>query len=1023
MKAFLLLCSLFFCRLLPAQAPSVYFETLTVQDGLSHNKVNCILQDGRGFVWIGTDDGLNRYDGKRFLQFHHRNNDTASLSGNIITDLFEDNKGRIWIATADGGLCRYDYRLPPPQQFKQYSRNPEGGPFVSANAINAMLPDSAGALWLGTSGHSVLRFDTHTERFDDITKSSKTVLDLCFGNDGQLWAGRQGGGLLKIHPATLTVTEDERYKHLYAKLPHAAITALFKDSRNAVWFGSWDKVLYKSAVHTGKEEVYQPDGPCSFQADEALCFAEDRQGWLWIGGKEKGLQLYNPLANRFYNLRYDPSTEGGLPDNRINCIFRDKLGRMWLGTAHGVCVNNPDKQQFVQQFLPAKPGTAPTVFDFFEDEKETVWIGTADGVFQRTKEGAIKHLSLTYKGRSLQATQFFKDEDGRFYIGTDYSLFNYNRRNGLLRLLPNTEKDSVMNCIINSRVVSVIRDSIAGRPVLLVSPYGHFLAYYDFEKSRWVSRFDSLNIIERFNLKDNLIRKLFKAKNGTVWMATAKEGLARWTRHSRPRAEFFSHQPGNASSLSGNNVYDMAEDEKGNLWLSTFGGGLNYFDVQTKTFSHIAGDNNLVEGLQLDGHGNVWMITNGHLHKYDPRRKSGTSYYLPDVEKTGGITGKIFKDRSGRLYVAGAGYFISFHPDSVKEWNVHPQVYLTDFQIFNKSFSHLLYGKEIELQHNDNYFSIEFAAPDFFTGSPVQYAYKLDGLDKDWIEAGERAYASYPNLEGSRYVFKVRATHTPGVWPKEWASVTITVVPPYWKRPWFFAVCTVVIMLATYGLYRYRINELLKRQAIRNRIAQDLHDNVGSTLSSISVYSQVAKIYHRQHKEGELQNALEKISDTSGEMISELNDTVWAINPRNDNLRVMLQRMESFARPLLAAQEIRFQLTHEPALDGLNLDMEKRKNFYLVFKEAINNAIKYAGAKNLWVTLKQHGRFAVMKIEDDGKGFDLAQTSEGYKSSDVFGGGNGLKNMQFRAKEMKGSLTIHSKAGQGTTVELHFPVT
>lgn len=1022
MKIRLLLFFVLLAKLLPAQEPMLYFETLTVNDGLSHNKVNCILQDRQGFVWIGTDDGLNRYDGKRFTQFHRRS-DSASLSGNIVTDLFEDRGGRIWIATSDGGLCRYDHRLPPPEQFKQYKPKQASLSTGSAVAINAMLQDTSGLIWLGTSGHSVWRFDPRTECFEDIAKNTKTILDLCLGNDGQIWAGRQGGGLLKIHPATLKMTEDERYKHLYAKLPHASITAFFKDSRNAVWFGSWDKVLYRAGTGTEKEAIYQQRGPASYQNDEALSFAEDWQGWLWIGGKEKGLHIYNPQTGRFSNLRYDPSKEGGLADNRINCVFRDESGRMWLGTNRGICINNPGKQQFVQQFLPSAAGSALTVFDFFEDEDGTIWMGTSNGIYLKTKNGIVKHRTLAYKGRHLHASKFFQDEDGRFYVGTDYSLFEYNRTDQRLALLPNTEKDSVMNNIIDSRIVSAVKGNVAGRPVLLVSPYGHFLAYYDFEKKRWVSRFDSSNIIRRFNLKDNLVRKLYKAKNGTVWMATAKEGLARWTSGSLSRAEFFNHQPQNEASLSGNNVYDMTEDEKGNLWVSTYGGGLNYFDVQRKTSRHIEGANNLVEGIETDIHGNVWMVGNGHLHRYDPRRKTHTSYYLPDREKTGGVSGRIFKDRSGNMYVAGVGYFISFNPDSLHEASFRPRVYLTDFQIFNKSFSHLLYNESIELKHNDNYFSIEFAAPDFFSGSPVQYSYKLDGLDTDWVDAGERNYASYPNLAGGRYVFKVRASNTPGVWPSEYASVVITVVPPYWKRPWFFFACVVAVALATYALYRYRINELLKRQAIRNRIAQDLHDNVGSTLSSISVYSQVAKIYHRQQKEGELQTTLERISATSSEMIAELNDTVWAINPRNDNMQVMLQRMESFAKPLLAAQDIRFHLNHDPSLTHLNLDMEKRKNFYLVFKETVHNAIKYAGCKNLWVTVKQSGRFVNMKIEDDGKGFDLAKTSEGYKSSDVFGGGNGLKNMQLRAGEMKGNLTIRSKAGKGTTVMLRFPVT
>ena len=1019
----LLLLLLCVSSLLHAQEPILYFEKLTVQNGLSHNKINCIIQDKRGFIWLGTDDGLNRYDGRSFVHFRQRFQDTTSLSGNIITDLLEDKEGRIWIATADGGLTRYDYRLPPQQQFKQYKHIPGEPSSLPVNAVNALLEDRAGYLWLATSGKHVLRFHKQTGKIDDITRSGKTALDLCQDKNGLIWVGRQGGGLLKINPQTFVVTEDERYRDLYADLPHVTVTALYKDNTNNIWFGSWDKSLYRHNEVTYQEEAFKATGPYSFQNDEILSFAEDKWGRIWMGGKEKGLHVYDRQTGRFYNFRHDPSREGTIADNRINTIFTDKTGRIWLGTNRGLCINQPDKQQFVQQFLIAKNNAPLTIYDFYEDENKSLWIGTNQGLFIRKPDGTTTQQTLSYKGTPLHVSYFFKDDDGKFYIGTNYSLFQYNPATNAVNLLPNTEKDGVMNGIINSRVVSVIKDKINGSPVLLTLPYGHFLAYYDLQKKRWVSRLDSLNILEKFNLKDNLIRKLYQTKNGAVWMATGKEGLAAWTHNSLPKATYFKHNPKDPFSISNNNVYDIAEDDKGNLWVSTNGGGLHYFDSKSKRFTQIAGSSNLVEGLQVDHHQAVWMISNGNLHKYDPLRKTYTTYSLPDIEKTGGVKGRIFKDSRGKLYVAGTNYFISFHPDSIRETRTEPRVYLTDFQIFNQSFSHLLLQDKITLKYKENYFAFEFAAPDFSGGSNLHYSYKLEGFDRDWVEAGERNYVSYSNLEGGDYTFKVRVTNTPGSWSKETATMRMTVIPPYWKRPWFFVFCAVFLALAVYAIYRYRINELLKRQAIRNRIAQDLHDNVGSTLSSISVYGQVARIYQQQHKDADLSNTLEKISVTSSEMISELNDTVWAINPRNDNMEVILQRMESFAKPLLSSQGIHFKMRYDQHLTTLNLEMEKRKSFYSIFKEAINNVIKYSECKMVTVDISQKSSRIIMKIVDDGKGFDLSKTSEGYKSSDVYGGGNGLKNMQHRAAAMKGVLKMYSEPGKGTSIELNFPIT
>jgi ligand-binding sensor domain-containing protein/two-component sensor histidine kinase len=1024
MKVFLPLPLLFLTLFSKAQEPVLYFEKLTVQNGLSHNKANCILQDKRGFIWIGTDDGLNRYDGKSFLVLRHRHNDSSSISGNIITDLLEDEQGRLWIATADGGLSRYDFRLPPWRQFRQY-RHSKDSLSIPSNIINAMVEDNEGYLWLATGGSSVVRFDKKTEEFIPFPKNSKTVLDVVLDEKNNIWAGREGGGILKINPRIMDYEEDDRYKNLYAKLPHAAVTALFLDKEKNMWYGSWDRVLYRYHATRKREEVFRNTGPSSFNNDEILSFAEDNDGRLWMGGSSKGLHIYDKQQQQFHHYGYDPSQEGSISDNRINCIYKDGHGRMWLGTNKGVCINNPEKQRFVQTFLRStdqKKGI--TIYDFYEDAKGDIWIGTSEGIYVKKKDGTLSGKRVFFKNYPLQVTCFFRDADDRFYIGTDYSLFLYDEGSGTVRLLPNTDKDKVMNHIIDSRVVSVIKETIDGNPVLVTAPYGHYLAYYDLKEKKWVSRLDSSkNIIQRFNLKDNLIRKFYKTRNGAIWMATAKAGLGLWSPYATPSVSYYSNDPHSDHSIASNNIYDMLEDKKGNLWISTYGAGLQYFDTGKRRFIQIPGSNNLLEGLQLDNRGNIWMISNGHLQKYHIENQSFSNYTLPDLEKSGGVRGRIFKDSKGRLYAAGTNYFISFDPDSLRESNDPTRVYLTDFYIFNNSMSHLLGQDKIKLNYKSNYFTIDFAAPNFIPGTTVHYSYKLDGFDKEWINAGERSYVSYSNLEGGTYTFKVRATHTPGIWSREFAAIDIVVTPPFWKTIWFYILCSLFISVSVYALYRYRINELLKRQSMRNRIAQDLHDNVGSTLSSISVYSQVAKIYHQQHKMNDLQNTLEKISSASSEMISELNDTVWAINPRNDNMQLILQRMDSLARPLLASQQIQLHFNYDEEIAMVNLDMGKRKNFYLVFKEVVNNSLKYAACKNLYVHIELKGKFIEMTIRDDGKGFDLTKTSEGYKSSDVFGGGNGLKNMQWRAKEMKGILKITSAPEEGTLTELHFPIT
>ena len=881
------------------------------------------------------------------------------------------------------------------------------------------MEDTPGNLWLATSGHGVLRFDKQKKTFSEpIRHRSRTCLDLAIDQKGIIWAGKQGGGLTKIDPITMNYEEDERYSDVYAKLPHMTVASLFRDSKNNMWLGSWDKVVYRVNLSNQQEEVFRktPD-PFSFPGDDPLAFAEDTYEHIWIGGKYNGLYFYHPVAGKFFNYKHDPSKEGTLANNQVNCIYIDRSGIVWIGTNGGISIYDPVQQKFAQTFLPVINNNRQTIYDFHTDENNNVLIGTSEGLYIRNaSDRSLHHYPLTYKNEKLAVTKFFRNGDGILYIGTQVSVFRL-KSDFTIQVLPNTEKDVVMNHIIESRVVSMTADTIDGHPALLVSPYGHYLAYYDFVLQQWVSRQDSTRqIIKNFNIRDNLIRKFFKAGNGKIWMATSKAGLGEWVKHSSPLVQYYSNVPGNDSTISNNHIFDIREDIKGNLWVSTYGGGLHHFNVVTKKFKHITASHNLAEGIQVDESGNIWMIANGNLHKYDPYRKSYSTFQLPDLEKSGGVRGYLCKDSKGKMYLAGSGYFIAFDPASIRDLRATPAVHFTDFKIFNNSYSHLLFEKEIRLRYNENFFSVEFAAPGYQAGYPVQYAHQLEGVDDNWVEDGTKGAVNYTNLDAGEYVFKIRATIKPGVWDNQISTVHIRIKPPWWRSWWFFSIAAVFIALVIYVMYRYRINELLKRQAIRNKIAQDLHDNVGSTLSSISVYSQVAKIYQQQEKMEPLKDTLEKISATSSEMISEMNDIVWAINPRNDNMETILQRMESFARPLLASQDVKFHFTYDLSIQHQHLEMAKRKNFYLIFKEAVNNALKYSGCKNLWVEIHLHHHQLELSVKDDGKGFDTNKV----RSMNTLSG-NGVRNMEMRAREMKGNFKIQSDA-TGTKITLAFPI-
>lgn len=909
---------LFLFRANGAEEIKPYFSHLRTEGGLSHNKVNCILQDKRGFIWLGTEDGLNRYDGKYYSLFNNIPGDTTCISGNIITDLLEDSDGILWIATADGGLTRYDYRLSAGRQFRQLKHRDADSHSIPDNNIGRIILDGQGYLWLTTGSHSLIRYNRKTGLFDSPVRDGPlNITSICLDRSGILWAATAGEGVLKVDTRTLNY-----------RLEHSpgmeSMTGLYEDNWKNIWYGQPDRVLHRYDAVTGRDMIFKnAAGKRNIPEDEVVCFAEDRSDHLWMGGRYSGVYVYDKNSGQFAHFWHDPLEEGSIIDNHINCICIDRSGIVWIGTNKGVSFYNPLFEPFVQTFLPASKNDIE-LFDFYrDDEDKSLWIATSDGIYiQRAGAASFEHRKLSYKGKSLLVTKFFRDVDGAFYLRTDYMRFAYDRRLDRLSPLPNADANA--------------------------------------DGKGW-----------------QIARKLIPAEM----------------------------------------LYDVQEDRSGNLWISTYGNGLNFYDAHAKTFSHIRMSSNLTEGIQADEKGNIWMISNGHLHKYDPSTQTYSCYELPSARRNG-IKGYMYKDNQDNMYAAGMNYYIRFRPETVAAINMEPEVWLTDLKVNNRSCSELLENKVIRLNHNENFFSIEFSAPEF-SGDNLQYSYQLEGADKGWIESNKRNYASYSDLSAGEYVFRVKATNWKGCDSDKISSIRIIIVPPFWRTWWFYLLSLLLVAGIFYAIYRYRIREYLKRQSIRNRIALDLHDNIGATLSSISIYSQVARIYQDQQEDEQLRGVLDRIDKTAGEAINEMSDMVWAINPRNDDMHNIVARMQTYAEPLCTAKAITFEFRSDDRIGKLNMEMIQRKNLYFIYKEIVNNALKYSGCTKVEVLLILENYIFRMVVRDNGKGFDINTLRNGsFRTLS----GNGLYNMEKRATEIKAALTIDSQPGGGTMVELSFRI-
>lgn len=473
--------------------------------------------------------------------------------------------------------------------------------------------------------------------------------------------------------------------------------------------------------------------------------------------------------------------------------------------------------------------------------------------------------------------------------------------------------------------------------------------------------------------------------------------------------------------ISDNEVRSIHFSANDDVWIGTNNGGLDHFNINTKKFTAFTTEDGLpgnsIYTILEDNKGFLWLGSNAGLCRFNKSDHSLRNYTKRDgIQNPEFNTNAALSDSAGRFCFGGRTGLNIFQPDSINS-NFQPaKVVITSFKIFDKEFP--VPDSVLHLSHNQNSFSFDFAALNYYRSNDNQYAYMLEGADKDWIKSGNRHYTSYNNLSPGHYTFKVRAANYTGTWNNSIASVKFIINPAWYNSLWFRIAMAVFAVAVMYGLYRYRLAQVMKLQALRNGIAADLHDEVGSTLSSISLSSTI--IQNKLNGDNaEVKKLLQQVSSNTDNMMEALSDIVWAINTRNDRFDNVLNRMRAFAIEILepCGVNIRFNLSED--IMDMHLDMRQRKNLYLIFKEAINNTAKYAACKNVFIDISRtSAKLITLKIRDDGKGFEMIfLNNEGKTLS-----GNGIRNMRKRAEELNGEITIDSVLEKGTILMLRFPV-
>lgn len=1006
--------------ILPAvlSAQPYQFMNLGPEHGLSQVTVNAICQDASGYLWFGTQDGLNRYDGYEFIHFKSEPGNENSLSHSWIWDIFEDAERNLWVATWSG-LNRIS---PDRSMITRFlpDTNAEGA--IRGERPVSIVQTRGGKLWVGTWGGGLNLYDPVTEAFVTFSSAIDSTRGLAgdyirrlwLDSKQRLWIGTWSG----LWSATRDMNESWSFQQVDPGLginkSELKITTFCEDRQGNIWCGTLGHGIFRISGSGDDIEQFCRSSPnYTLVSDQVTSMAEDQSGRIWVGTFSSGISIIDPLKETVRTVSMDPSSENSLTSNSIHSIFRDRSGLLWLGT-DGLSMYNPALKKF-----NATAGLSTEyremdrierVTALFEDAQNRVWAGSDEhGLFLLRGEKAENYDSwlrtTLAELETVDVSAVVQDAEGRVWVGT--------RGNGLIRL--NTERQEFINIVEfpgdpGMKGINYINGMVFLPPSSLwIATYDQGLICYDVEARKFTRYANDPG--DQGSFPANYLLRVYKDSRNTLWVCTWGAGII----HFDPLSETwkgYTNIPGDSTSLSDNIVHTFTEtirNGKQYAWIGTRK-GLTCLDpnegagVVANYYPSDGLPGNVVNAIVEDHSGVLWISTNSGLCGFNPDSGTFRNYDVHD-----GLQGNEFNAgagirlHDGRLMFGGINGINIFYPDSIIGSHYQPPVVITRMKLFEDELRLAPGQKKLKLDYRENFLSFEFASLDFSQPAKNKYRYKMEGVDRDWIYAGQRRYASYTDLSPGRYTFRVAGTNADGIWSNNIAEVPVVISPPYWQTWWFRLIMTGLVLVLLYIIFSYRLQRIREIEQLRVRIASDLHDDIGASLTHINIHTQQI----RQHIDNPgIKASLDRIGDLSREVISTMSDIVWSIDARNDSTEDLISRMKDYAFNTLVEQDVSVDFRASGFEKNRKMDIAARQNIFSIFKEAVNNIIKHAQASEVGVYLDNAGSRFVMRISDNGTGFDDGSVRKG----------NGLGNMRMRAERMGGKLEIISQ--NGTVVEL-----
>ena len=969
------------CIVISLQAQSLSYTSYTIKDGLPSNTITAIFQDSKGYLWVGTNNGLCRYDGNEFKIFSTLN----GLSNNWITCIAESpvEKGTMWIGTIAGGINKFKNGI-----LKSFKYGEE----IEWNNISDFCIDKNGIVWIA-SASGFLKIINDSVKIIADKNSPKHPSELLTDENGNVWCSEKN--------QVYICNNKSLWKKLNIQLAdNTNILSMVKDFENRIWAGTSDNyilelneegIIQKEKTIYGIPYQIMDKGESSFLIrDRNTFFSEskknlvnqqiismpedenmpgdvtspffiDREGNIWIGTWTKGLLKVSDLS--LYHFQF--------PDEvKPNWANFDNDGNIWAGATGGVWEIYLDHiNQWQKKFHPLNHGKNTKIFVSSVDSQNNLWLH----LFPGEKDTLVKLNTYAYKIINIKnTTSNLVDSKNltnliRFINSNTIFLFYYVDRQG--RLWMSTGTGVYVADVETGKIIRAykVKDGIPGNSIRTI--------YQDHKNQIWMGGWDDgvsifspnenqdslpvfkKRITKKNGLPDNMIRSIYEDKSGNIWIGTRHNGVYILKGSSLEPLKSITMKDG----LLSNTIWEIIEGPDNRMWLNT---DIGIMEIDLNTLSVLPPKKEFLISF------NRLLSIRSYKNKFWVFCSDKELFIYEDVKKT------------------------------VEK--IPPLIDITKILINGNNFPA---DKLKDLSYAENNITIEFAGLSFKEEQAVRYQYRLIGADTNWTKASTHHYISFAALKPGEYNFQVRAINGDGVVSELPATLSFTIIPPFWLRWWFIVLLISILSILLFLLHRYRIKQLLKMESLRVRISSDLHDEIGSSIGSIVLRSRM--LQKEENWNTKSKEELGRIQNTAIQTSEVLRDIVWFVNPGFDKLDDMILRMKDTAQSLLAG--IPYEFISPEEIISVKLTLEFRRNLFLSYKEILHNIAKHSNANDVRIEVAISSGYFFLTVTDNGIGFVFHNNKVS---------GNGLISIKKRMEAMNGKMEINSAKNKGTVVKL-----